>query len=50
MSASQVESILCKGKSQESSNINLGVYCGNISSEVINWQNGMNSIYFRKND
>jgi len=40
MSISQVESILGKGESQASSNVNLGEYGGNISSEVMTWQSG----------
>ena len=40
MSVSQVESILGKGESQASSNVDLGEYGGNISSEVITWQSG----------
>jgi hypothetical protein len=40
MSVSQVESILGKGESQASSNIDLGEYGGNISSEVMTWQSG----------
>ena len=44
MSVSQVEKILGKGESQASSNVDLGEYGGNISSEVITWQNGTNVI------
>ena len=44
MSVSQVESILGKGESQASSNVDLGVYGGNTSSEVITWQKGANII------
>ena len=44
MSVSEVESILGKGVSQASSNVNLGDFGGNISSEVITWQKGMNII------
>jgi hypothetical protein len=40
MSISQVESILGKGESQASSNVDLGEYGGNISSEVMTWQSG----------
>ena len=40
MSISQVESILGKGESQASSNVDLGEYGGNISSEVMTWQTG----------
>ena len=40
MSVSQVESILGKGESQASSNVDLGEYGGNISSEVMTWQSG----------
>jgi hypothetical protein len=40
MSVSQVESILGKGESQATSNVNLGEYGGNISSEVMTWQSG----------
>ena len=40
MSKSQVESILGKGESQASSNVDLGEYGGNISSEVMTWQSG----------
>ena len=40
MSISQVESILGKGESQATSNVNLGEYGGNISSEVMTWQSG----------
>ncbi len=40
MAVSQVESILGKGESQASSNIDLGEYGGSISSEVITWQSG----------
>ena len=38
MSVSQVESILGKGESQASSNVDLGEYGGNISSEVMTSQ------------
>lgn len=44
MSISQVESILGKGESQASSNVDLGEYGGNISSEVMTWQSGTNVI------
>ena len=44
MSVSGVESILGKGVSQASSNVNSGDFGGNISSEVITWQKGMNII------
>lgn len=44
MSVSQVEKILGKGESQASSNVDLGEYGGNISSEVITWQSGTNVI------
>jgi hypothetical protein len=44
MTVSQVESILGKGESQASSNVDLGEYGGNVSSEVITWQHGMNVI------
>jgi hypothetical protein len=44
MSVSQVESILGKGESQASSNVDLGEYGGNVSSEVITWQEGTNVI------
>ena len=44
MSVSQVESILGEGESQASSNIDLGEYGGNVSSEVITWQKGTNVI------
>lgn len=40
MSVSQVESILGNGESQASSNVDLGEYGGNISSEVMTWQSG----------
>ena len=40
MSMSEVESILGKGESQASSNVDLGEYGGNISSEVMTWQSG----------
>jgi len=40
MSVSQVESILGKGESQASSNVDLGEYGGNISTEVMTWQSG----------
>ena len=40
MSVSQVESVLGKGESQASSNVDLGEYGGNISSEVMTWQSG----------
>jgi len=40
MSISQDESILGKGESQASSNVDLGEYGGNISSEVMTWQSG----------
>ena len=40
MSLSQVESILGKGESTASASVNLGLYSGNIQSEVINWQSG----------
>lgn len=40
MSKSKVESILGKGESNASSNIDLGEYGGNISSEVMTWQSG----------
>lgn len=40
MSVSQVESILGKGESHASSNVDLGEYGGNISSEVMTWQSG----------
>jgi hypothetical protein len=40
MSVSQVESILGKGESQASSNVDLGEYGGNVSSEVMIWQAG----------
>ena len=40
MSVSQVESILGKGESEASSNVDLGEYGGNISSEVMTWQSG----------
>ncbi|MFM1894656.1 MAG: hypothetical protein RIQ90_1822 [Bacteroidota bacterium] len=40
MSVSQVESILGKGESQASSSVDLGVYGGNVSSEVMTWQSG----------
>ncbi len=40
MSVSEVESILGKGESQASSNVDLGEYGGNISSEVMTWQSG----------
>ncbi len=38
MSISQVESILGKGESQASTNMDLGEYGGNVSSEVMTWQ------------
>ena len=44
MSVSQVESILGEGESQASSNVDLGDYGGNVSSEVITWQKGTNVI------
>jgi hypothetical protein len=44
MTVSQVEAILGKGESQASSNVDLGDYGGNISSEVITWQDGMDII------
>ena len=44
MSKSQVESILGKGESQASSNVDLGEYGGNISSEVMTWQSGLSVI------
>ena len=44
MSVSQVEKILGKGESQASSNVDLGEYGGNVSSEVITWQSGTNVI------
>jgi hypothetical protein len=44
MTVSQVEAILGKGESQASSNVDLGDYGGNISSEVITWQDGMDVI------
>ena len=44
MSVSQVESILGEGESQASSNVDLGEYGGNVSSEVITWQKGSNVI------
>jgi len=44
MSVSQVESILGNGESQASSNVDLGEYGGNMSSEVITWQEGTNVI------
>ncbi len=40
MSISQVESILGKGESQASTNMDLGEYGGNVSSEVMTWQSG----------
>ena len=44
MSVSQVESILGKGESQASSNVDLGEYGGNICSEVMTWQPGTKEI------
>lgn len=44
MTISQVESILGKGESLASSNVDLGDYGGNISSEVITWEDGTNII------
>jgi hypothetical protein len=44
MSVSQVESILGKGESQASSDVDLGEYGGHISSEVMTWQSGMKVI------
>ncbi len=44
MSVSQVESILGKGESQASSNVDLGEYGGKISTEVMIWQKGTNII------
>jgi hypothetical protein len=44
MSVSLVEAILGKGESQASSNVDLGEYGGNVSSEVITWQEGTNVI------
>lgn len=40
MTLKQVELLLGRGESQASSNINLGEYGKNISSEVITWQSG----------
>ncbi len=40
ISISQVESILGKGESQASTNMDLGEYGGNVSSEVMTWQSG----------
>lgn len=44
MSVSQVESILGKGESQASSNVNLGEFGGNVSSELKTWQSGLKVI------
>lgn len=44
MTISQVESILGKGESLASSDVNLGDYGGKISSEVITWEDGTNII------
>ena len=50
MSVSQVESILGKGESQASSNVDLGEYGGNISSEVIIWQSSTKVILITFSD
>ena len=44
MSKSEVQAILGEGESQAESSVDMGQYGGNISSEVMTWQDGMKVI------